>query len=144
MKKQQTFFDFAAEVGLTKHIGGIAATEALIELCHIGRESTILDVGCGTGRHAVELAAGNLNFQDPADAMTLADLAAGPEGDLPRVHQFGALGTSDLTALAERFNRATDGALVAPGDFFRHHLDRDTANARGGTGEITIDQRRRT
>jgi len=27
-------------------------------------------------RHAVELAAGNLNFQDPADALTLADLTA--------------------------------------------------------------------
>lgn len=45
MKTQDAFFDFAAEVGLTKHIGGIAATEALSELCHIGRESTILDVG---------------------------------------------------------------------------------------------------
>jgi len=36
MKDQPTFFDFAAEVGLTKHIGGLEATEALIELCHIG------------------------------------------------------------------------------------------------------------
>jgi hypothetical protein len=30
MKTQQTFFDFAAEVGLTKHIGGVEATEALV------------------------------------------------------------------------------------------------------------------
>jgi arsenite methyltransferase len=49
MKDQSTFFDFAAEVGLTKHIGGVAATEALIDLCHIGRESTVLDIGCGVG-----------------------------------------------------------------------------------------------
>ena len=49
MSGQPTFFDFAAEVGLTKHIGGIAATEALIELCKIGKASYVLDVGCGVG-----------------------------------------------------------------------------------------------
>jgi arsenite methyltransferase len=49
MSNQPTFFDFAAEVGLTKHIGGIAATEALIELCHISQDIAILDVGCGVG-----------------------------------------------------------------------------------------------
>jgi arsenite methyltransferase len=52
----QSFFDFAAEVGLTKHIGGIAATEALIELCHIDRDSYILDVGCGVGATACFIA----------------------------------------------------------------------------------------
>jgi len=35
MNRQPGFFDFAAEVGLTKHIGGLEATEALIGLCHI-------------------------------------------------------------------------------------------------------------
>jgi ubiquinone/menaquinone biosynthesis C-methylase UbiE len=49
MKDQPTFFDFAAEVGLTKHIGGLEATEALIELCHISEGKYILDVGCGAG-----------------------------------------------------------------------------------------------
>jgi ubiquinone/menaquinone biosynthesis C-methylase UbiE len=49
MKDQPTFFDFAAEVGLTKHIGGVEATHALIELCHIGPDSYVLDVGCGAG-----------------------------------------------------------------------------------------------
>jgi arsenite methyltransferase len=49
MKNQQTFFDFAAEVGLTKHIGGVEATEALVELCHIGEGKYVLDVGCGAG-----------------------------------------------------------------------------------------------
>ncbi|NIN68805.1 MAG: methyltransferase domain-containing protein [Anaerolineae bacterium] len=49
MDNQATFFDFAAEVGLTKHIGGVEATEALIELCHIGKGKYVLDVGCGAG-----------------------------------------------------------------------------------------------
>jgi len=49
MKNQPGFFDFAAEVGLTKHIGGLAATEALIELCHIGKGKYVLDVGSGVG-----------------------------------------------------------------------------------------------
>lgn len=34
-------------------------------------------------------------------AFALAELADGPEDDLPQVHRYGALGTSDLTALAE-------------------------------------------
>ena len=49
MNNQPGFFDFAAEVGLTKHIGGLEATEALIELCHIGRDTYVLDVGSGVG-----------------------------------------------------------------------------------------------
>jgi ubiquinone/menaquinone biosynthesis C-methylase UbiE len=49
MENEPTFFDFAAEVGLTKHIGGVEATEALMELCHIGQGSYVLDVGCGAG-----------------------------------------------------------------------------------------------
>lgn len=49
MDQVPTFFDFAAEVGLTKHIGGITATERLIELCHINKDSYVLDVGCGVG-----------------------------------------------------------------------------------------------
>jgi SAM-dependent methyltransferase len=50
MKNQPSFFDYAAEVGLTKHIGGLPATEALVELCHIHRDSYVLDVGCGVGQ----------------------------------------------------------------------------------------------
>jgi arsenite methyltransferase len=49
MKNQPGFFDFAAEVGLTKHIGGLEATEALVQLCHIDKEKYVLDVGCGVG-----------------------------------------------------------------------------------------------
>ena len=49
MTKQQTFFDFAAEVGLTKHVGGLEATETLLELCQISGDKYVLDVGCGAG-----------------------------------------------------------------------------------------------
>ncbi len=55
-KAHPGFFDFAAEVGLTKHIGGVAATNALVELCHIGKDSYALDVGCGAGVTACSLA----------------------------------------------------------------------------------------
>jgi SAM-dependent methyltransferase len=49
MENKPTFFDFAAEVGLTKHLGGLKASEELIEFCHIGEDSNVLDVGCGAG-----------------------------------------------------------------------------------------------
>ena len=49
MERKATFFDFAAEVGLTKHIGGLDSTKAILELCHVSEGSYILDVGCGVG-----------------------------------------------------------------------------------------------
>lgn len=49
MATEQTFFDFAAEVGLTKHLGGLDATQELLELCHVEPGARILDVGCGAG-----------------------------------------------------------------------------------------------
>jgi arsenite methyltransferase len=49
MENQQTFFDFAAEVGLTKNFGSLEGTEELAGLCHIGEGVYVLDVGCGAG-----------------------------------------------------------------------------------------------
>jgi SAM-dependent methyltransferase len=45
-----------AYVGTTKHLGGFETTQALIELCHIDRETYVLDVGCGVGATACYLA----------------------------------------------------------------------------------------
>lgn len=56
MNQQPTFFDFAAEVGLTKHVGSLEATKRLIVLCHIDKDSHVLDVGCGVGATATFLA----------------------------------------------------------------------------------------
>lgn len=49
MKNKTTIFDFQAEVGLTKQLGGLKTTEELIELCHIDKDKYVLDVGCGVG-----------------------------------------------------------------------------------------------
>jgi arsenite methyltransferase len=49
MEKKQTVFDFQAEVGLTKRLGGLKATEELVGLCHIDKGKYVLDVGCGVG-----------------------------------------------------------------------------------------------
>ncbi len=46
---EETYFDFLATMGFTKHIGSMRATEELIELCRIGDGAYILDVGCGVG-----------------------------------------------------------------------------------------------
>jgi arsenite methyltransferase len=56
MDQKQHFFDFAAEVGLTKHLGNVDATDRLVELCHIKAGSQVLDVGCGAGATPVYLA----------------------------------------------------------------------------------------
>jgi len=56
MHAQHSFFDFSAEVGLTKHIGGVVATRELIQLCQIDASKYVLDVGCGVGRTPCYLA----------------------------------------------------------------------------------------
>jgi arsenite methyltransferase len=43
------FLDMQAEVGVTKHIGGSAATDELLSLCHIEQAQEVLNVGCGIG-----------------------------------------------------------------------------------------------
>ena len=57
-------------------------------------------VRCALGIRANQLLAGGAGVE-PALPLALAELASGPEADLPVVHRYGALGTSDLTALAE-------------------------------------------
>ncbi len=56
MNSESGFFDFAAEVGLTKHLGSQEATDRLADLCQIKAGDYILDVGCGVGATPVYLA----------------------------------------------------------------------------------------
>jgi arsenite methyltransferase len=51
-----SYFGLQAYMGTTKHMGGIESTKELIELCHMDRDSLVLDVGCGAGATAVYLA----------------------------------------------------------------------------------------
>jgi SAM-dependent methyltransferase len=44
-----TYLDVQAQVGITKHIGGFEATDALLTMCQIESAHTILYVGCGIG-----------------------------------------------------------------------------------------------
>jgi ubiquinone/menaquinone biosynthesis C-methylase UbiE len=43
------YLNMQAEVGITKHVGGFAATDELLALCHIENASEVLNVGCGIG-----------------------------------------------------------------------------------------------
>ena len=43
------YFDFIANLGMTKHYGSMEATRELIKLCCIGDGHYVLDVGCGVG-----------------------------------------------------------------------------------------------
>lgn len=56
MKHMDQFFDFAAQIGLTKHLGGQEATRELVDRTRITPLSYVLDVGCGVGVTSCHLA----------------------------------------------------------------------------------------
>jgi len=56
LELENPYFDLQAEMGFTKHMGGLKTTRELIELCHIGKDTYILDVGCGVGMSACYIA----------------------------------------------------------------------------------------
>ena len=55
-EEQQTYFSLLAEIGHTKHIGGIEATKRLVALIEPRAGDEVLDVGCGVGIGPVFLA----------------------------------------------------------------------------------------
>jgi len=44
-----SYFNMQAYWGVTKHMGGVEATDELAALCQIDKDKQILEVGCGTG-----------------------------------------------------------------------------------------------
>jgi hypothetical protein len=46
---EPTYLDIQAEAGISKHMGGYAATDALHRLCHLEEAQEVLEVGCGIG-----------------------------------------------------------------------------------------------
>jgi len=46
---EYSYFEVQAYWGMTKHMGGLRATEQLVELCHINQDRYVLVVGCGVG-----------------------------------------------------------------------------------------------
>jgi arsenite methyltransferase len=52
-----TYFSAQSSWGVTKHPGGLRASFALADLCHITKDSRVLEVGSGVGLSACHLAA---------------------------------------------------------------------------------------
>ena len=46
LELESTYFEVQAYWGMTKHMGGLKATEKLVELCHIDLDKYFLVVGC--------------------------------------------------------------------------------------------------
>jgi ubiquinone/menaquinone biosynthesis C-methylase UbiE len=53
---QAAYFGLQAAWGITKHMGGRRATSELAELAHVGAQTRLLEVGCGTGASTCFLA----------------------------------------------------------------------------------------
>jgi ubiquinone/menaquinone biosynthesis C-methylase UbiE len=56
LKQKSKLIDVWGELGITKHFGGVYATQQLIELCDIRSGLHVLEIGCGTGYTACLLA----------------------------------------------------------------------------------------
>ena len=54
-KMEDLYFDFQAEIGITKHMGALGATKKLITLANLKPQSTVLVIGYGAGYTPVYL-----------------------------------------------------------------------------------------
>lgn len=44
-----SFLEHQSQIGISVHLGGLAATRRLLESCHVNEASEVLDIGCGIG-----------------------------------------------------------------------------------------------
>ena len=49
MSEPGKLFDYQADMNITKHLGGQSASEELVEMCGVNKDSYVLDIGCGVG-----------------------------------------------------------------------------------------------
>ncbi len=52
----EVLFQLQVDLNYTKHLGGQTATDSLVELCRIDADTQVLDVGCGVGITACNMA----------------------------------------------------------------------------------------
>jgi len=50
------YFDMQAEMGHTKHVGGLKGTQAMLDLCRMGPDKYLLNVGCGAASTNIYIA----------------------------------------------------------------------------------------
>ena len=46
---EPSYFELQASLGVTAHMGGLQATKELVAFCHVDKDVSVLDVGCGIG-----------------------------------------------------------------------------------------------
>lgn len=101
------FLDMQAAVGITKHIGGLEATDELQALCHFQDAREVLNVGCGIGVGPAHIAR-KYNCRvvgvDISEKMLeWAQRRAAEEGVADRV-EFRAADVLDLPFAADQFD----------------------------------------
>ncbi len=99
------YLDMQANVGITKHIGGRAATDQLLSWCHADKAHEVLCVGCGIGVSTAYIAKKlpcHVVGVDISDKMIeWARLRAKREGVESKIE----LGTADIQDLPYEANR---------------------------------------
>lgn len=101
------FLDMQASVGITKHIGGIEATNKLLSLCRIGEAREVLNVGCGIGVGSVLIAkkyACHVVGIDLSEKMVEWSRRRAREQGVENLVEFQTADVTDLPFDADRFD----------------------------------------
>jgi ubiquinone/menaquinone biosynthesis C-methylase UbiE len=105
--KKPTVFDYQAQVGLTKHLGGLASTLTLISACKINDQQHVLEVGCGVGASAVYIASEvgcNVTGVDVSERMIQRARERARDNKLEHLAQFRTAEMHELPFSDETFD----------------------------------------